>query len=337
MNAIISLGRFERIPLAIAWPAEDGNFTPWLAGAEAIKLLSEALAIELEVEAVERWVGSFRADILARTVDQLEHHGIIENQLGRTDHKHLGQILTYLAGVESAKTIIWIAETIQSDHRAAIDWLNTNTTEEYSFFAVEIELWRIEQSPPAPRFNVIASPNNWARRARNAAKLVESAEDAERFRIRLAYWASFGRFLEEKKSRFRIRRDVRDSWFYFPIGCSGFNINATLTYSRKRVGVELYISGLHAKLVFKSLLQDKEKIEREFGEPLEWCELQGKTASRISLFRQDVDPADEEQYADLHVWMLSKMEKFRAVFAERVKALSNQVAVGKTPTDSLDD
>ena len=98
MPAVIPLGTFERVPLREAWPTEDGNFTPWLAQPENVALLGEALNIELEVEVVEHWVGPFRADILARAADdanETEHRVIIENQVGRTNHGHLGQILTY--------------------------------------------------------------------------------------------------------------------------------------------------------------------------------------------------------------------------------------------------
>ena len=172
MNSVIPLGKFERVSLTKAWPTEDGNFTPWLAEPGVIALLSDALNMELEIEAVENWVGSFRADILARVTDEADHRVVVENQFGRTDHKHLGQILTYLAGIETAKTIVWIAETIQPDHRAAIDWLNANTADEFSFFAIEIELWRIDNSAPAPRFNVIASPNDWTKNARSAARRI---------------------------------------------------------------------------------------------------------------------------------------------------------------------
>lgn len=173
MTTILPLGTFERVALKDAWPTEAGNLTPWLAEPASIALLGDALGMGLEVEAVEQIVGSFRADIIARSTDEGEHRVIIENQFGRTDHGHLGQILTYLAGVEDTKTIVWIAEHIQSDHRAAIDWLNANTTEAFSFFALEIELWRIGGSPPAARFNVIASPNDWTRNARTAVRQVD--------------------------------------------------------------------------------------------------------------------------------------------------------------------
>src|SRR4029077_8177110 len=116
----IPLGSFDRVTLTEAWPTEDGNFTPWLAEPGNIKLLGEALDMELEVDAVEYLFGQFRADILARAADETDHRVVIENQFGRTNHGHLGQILTYVAGIEGAKTVVWIAEKIQADHRAAI-------------------------------------------------------------------------------------------------------------------------------------------------------------------------------------------------------------------------
>jgi hypothetical protein len=322
MTAIIPLGTFERVPLKEAWPSEDGNFTPWLAQARTISLLGDALNLELEVEAVEHWVGSFRADILARAIDETDHRVIIENQFGRTNHGHLGQILTYLAGIEGAKTVVWIAETIQPDHRAAIDWLNANTTEEFSFFAIEIELWPIGSSPPAPRFNVIASPNDWTKTARTAARKVGETALAERHHIGLAYWASFADYLNEKGSTFRIRRANKDHWFSFGVGRAGFVISATISTDKERIGVELYNHRDMEKAAFRALFAQKEAIEKEFGEPLEWQELPGKKATRIALYELGVDPSDKKQYPELHAWMLTKMDRFRKVFAARIKSLS---------------
>jgi len=285
MTAIIPLGKFERVPLKDAWPTEDGNFTPWLAQPETIVLLGDALNVELEVEAVEHWVGSFRADILARAIDsEPDYRVVIENQFGRTNHGHLGQILTYLAGIEGAKTVVWIAETIQADHRAAIDWLNTNTTEEFSFFAIEIELWRIGSSPPAPRFNVIASPNDWTRSARTAARQVGEVALTDRHRVRLAYWASFAEYLKERNSTFRIRRANKDHWFWFAIGRAGFGISASISTDKVRVGVELYASNDADKTAFHALHDQKETIEKEFGEPLEWQELPGRKVWLVEFY-----------------------------------------------------
>lgn len=265
MNSIINLGKFERVPLDTAWPTEDGNFTPWLAEPGVIALLGETLGLELEVEAVEHWVGSFRADILARATEEAGHRVVIENQFGRTDHKHLGQILTYLAGIEGAQTIVWIAEAIQPDHRAAIDWLNTNTADDFSFFAIEIELWRIDNSPPAPRFNVIASPNDWSRATRRAVRNVADGELAEQDRLRLAYWTSFAAFLSSKNSAFRIRRPREDYWVGFPVGRANFILCAAMSTPKRRLTVDLYIQKDPQKIAFKQCSMRELKSKRNLA------------------------------------------------------------------------
>ena len=322
MSAVIPLGTFEKVSLRTAWPTEDGNFTPWLAEPANIDLLGKALKMELEVEAVERVVGKFRADILARSTDEAEHRVIIENQFGPTDHNHLGQILTYLAGVEETKTVVWVAERIQPDHRAAVDWLNVNTLEDFSFFAIEIELWRIGSSPPAPRFNIVASPNDWAREARMAARRVGEGEMAEGQRLRLAYWTSFSEYLREKNSSFQIRTPNKDHWRPFAIGRAGFGINAVISTEKQRIWVELYMSDDPIKIAFHALFAQKDEIEVHMGEPLEWRELPGRKASKICVVREGGDPTQAAQFPELHRWMLEKMDRFRAVFAPRIKALS---------------
>ena len=125
----VSLGSLVCVDPREAWPHEGGDFTPWLASPEGLKLLGETLGISLEREAEEHAVGPFKADILARRTDTPDEHWVvIENQLEKTDHSHLGQVLTYAAGVRAA-TIIWVATQFVDQHRAAIDWLNEITAE----------------------------------------------------------------------------------------------------------------------------------------------------------------------------------------------------------------
>jgi hypothetical protein len=336
MAARIPLGAFEPVTLRDAWPTEDGDFTPWLAEVSSIALLGKALNMELEVEGIEQNVGSFRADIVARAIDEPGHRVVIENQFGRTDHVHLGQVLTYLAGIEEAKTIVWIAERIQPDHRAAIDWLNAHTSEEFSFFAIEIELWRIGDSPPAPRFNVIASPNDWTRNTRAATRQIGGTL-AESHHLRLAYWASFADYLKEHSSSLRINRPNKDAWKSFAIGRTDFAIDASISTAKQRIGVELYIDNDLDSAAFRALLGEKDVIEVEFGETLEWQELPGKKATRIVLYRHGVDPSDEKQYSALHAWMLDKIERFRRTFATRVKALPLNSRVKSAPDDEPPD
>src|SRR5882724_4545695 len=152
-----SLGRLQKIDLREAWLSEASDFTPWLAEPENLKLLGEAIGIELECEAQEKDVGPFRADILCKDTTT-DSWVLIENQLERTDHCHLGQLLTYAAGLTTV-TIVWLAQRFTEEHRAALDWLNERTDEKINFFGLEVELWKIGDSPIAPKFNVVCKPN----------------------------------------------------------------------------------------------------------------------------------------------------------------------------------
>jgi hypothetical protein len=145
-NATVELGALARVGLRQVWGVEHRSFTPWLAA--HLDLLGEAIDIPLSLKGQETDIGTFRADILAK--DTATGQAVfIENQLERTDHTHLGQLITYAAGVR-AGVVVWIADTFTDEHRAALDWLNESTPNSIKFFGVEIELWRIGESPIAP-------------------------------------------------------------------------------------------------------------------------------------------------------------------------------------------
>jgi hypothetical protein len=116
-----SLGRLARVELRDIWLSEAADFTPWLAREENLAVLAGALGMDLELEAQERSVGPFRADILCKDIGT-DSWVLVENQLERTDHSHLGQLLTYASGLE-AVTIVWIAARFTDEHRSTLDWL----------------------------------------------------------------------------------------------------------------------------------------------------------------------------------------------------------------------
>jgi len=164
-NAVpIAFGKLERVSARAGWPHEAHEFTPWLA--ENVGLLGDALGLSLELKAREHKVGRYSLDLLLS--DSAERTVIVENQFGQTDHDHLGKLLTYCAGTE-ADVVIWIAERLNEEHVAVLDWLNENTRAGVGFFGVELELLRIDSSPMAPNFRVLVQPNEWAKSVRPAA------------------------------------------------------------------------------------------------------------------------------------------------------------------------
>lgn len=188
----INLGKVEKVDLRDIWETEDKDFTPWLAEDKNISQLGDAIGIELEVESQEKNVGPFRADILARDTAST-HYVLIENQLEITDHKHLGQIMTYAAGLD-AFSIIWIARIFTEEHRAAIDWLNRITDENINFFGIEIEVIKIGDSIAAPQFKVVAKPNDWTRSVKKAANDNELSETKIKQR---EYWTALKEYVAD--------------------------------------------------------------------------------------------------------------------------------------------
>lgn len=317
----VTLGRLITVPLREVWQHEAGDFTPWLATPENLGLLAETLGLgELEIQGVEVPVGSFFIDILAR--DLRGEVVVIENQFGATDHGHLGQILTYIAGQDGKATIIWIAERFREEHRAAIDWLNASTIEGFNFFAVEVEALRIGESAPAPWFNVVGKPNTWSRNVTRATLAGNDRPMDARQKVYAAYWAGFGDYLNSQDTPFRVRGEPRDYWCGFgKVLRSGFGLGATAVLRDNRIGVEIYISHSEAKVAFDTLEAQKEVIEAEYGGPLVWQRLNDRKGCRIAIFRPDSNPANEDQRPIQYAWFLEQLSRFSRAFRSRIAGL----------------
>ncbi len=310
-------GRLEPIDdLREAWPREDEDFTPWLA--ENLDVLEETLGIELELEAREKSVGSFRADVLCREVGS-DSRVLIENQLERTDHTHLGQLLTYAAGLE-AVTVIWTAKSFTDEHRAALDWLNGITDERFRFFGLEIELWRIGDSVPAPKFNVVSQPNDWSREVSRAAADGELSETQVKQR---EYWDEFHEVVRNmgRGDILGKRTPQPASWMGYGVGRADFRIGVVMRRPKKRIQTELYISGGDAKTFFSLLQQQKDEIEREYDHSFDWQELPEKQDCRIADVLDDVDPFDESDWPRQHEWLADRLIAMHRVFSDRVRDL----------------
>lgn len=314
------LGRLQRVDLRDIWASEPGDFTPWLASTENLELLGDTIGIDLELEATEKNVGPFRADILCKDT-ATGSWVLVENQLEATDHRHLGQLLTYAAGLE-AVTIVWLAANFTEEHRATLDWLNQITDDRFSFFGLEIELWRIGDSQVAPKFNIISKPNDWSSSVSKAASAINDGPLTEVKALQLTYWTQFREFLAEHGSPVKPNKAYPQHWLNASIGRSGFILEALVNTSARRIGVGLYINATEALAFFKLLEQQKDAIEAEIGSPLEWMELPQRKACRIVLYKQPVEPLQQDLWPAHMAWMQMGLEKFAAIFGPRVRALN---------------
>lgn len=176
----VEFGVLVDAPLREAWSHEAHGFTPWLA--ENLDRIGRAVGLPLELDGTEVPVGPYRADLLATNLAD-SSKVLIENQLEQGDHSHLGQILTYLTGLD-AHTVIWVAQDFRAEHLSAIRWLNQHTEDPFAFIAVRLRVVRIGASPYAPLFEVVEQPNGWDRSVQEVKKAVTqvAGENAERRR-----------------------------------------------------------------------------------------------------------------------------------------------------------
>ena len=305
------LGRLEKIKnIRDIWDTEDRDFTPWLAEENNITQLGEAIGLSLEVEAQEKAVGPFRADILCKdTAD--DSWVLIENQLERTDHKHLGQLMTYASGLK-AVTIVWIATKFTEEHRSSLDWLNQITDDSFNFFGLEIELWKIGDSLIAPKFNVISKPNDWSRSVVAASKTAELSDSKL---LQRDYWQGFHDYFSDKSSTLKPTKPLPQHWMNLSIGKSGIHLcsiasflnSKTNSWDGGEIRAEVYISGANAKSYFHQLYEKKDKIEKVLGESCEWYNPETKKICRIYL-RKSAKIKDKSDWNNQHQWLFEKLE-----------------------------
>lgn len=319
---IVDLSRLEKVDLRDVWQTEDQDFTPWLAQEQNIKLLGDTIGLDLEVEAQEKSVGPFRADILCKnTLD--DSWVLVENQLERTDHTHLGQLLTYASGLNTV-TIVWIAERFTEEHRAALDWLNEITDTTFNFFGLEVELWRIGDSPIAPKFNMASKPNDWTKTISRAASRIQSDNLTDTKLLQLEYWTALREFIGKHSQIIKSQKPLPQHWTNFAIGRSHFHLTATANTWDKKISVILSLHGPDAKPHFHLLHKNKTEIEEALGpdisQSLEWRENPDNKESQV-LIAANMDPTAKGQWELQHKWLLETLETFHKVFAPRVKEI----------------
>ena len=314
-----SLGRLIRVDPREVWASEPHGFTPWLS--ENLALLSEALGVEMiELTQTEMPVGEFALDIFAQEARSSGRRVIIENQLAAADHGHLGQLLTYAAGLD-AGIVVWISPRIRDEYRQAITWLNTKTTDDLSFFGVEVELLRIDDSRPAPNFRVVAQPSDFQRQVTKSV--------TEKSPRRVAYHDFFDDLLTRLKAQSpnftSATRAPYESWMSFSGGRTGFGINPGFA-SGNRFRVEVYIDTGNKeanKSAFDQLLAMRTEIESivESDSPWEWDRLDNRQACRIAVVKEGSIDSPPAVLDELKTWAVTNLVAFRTVFAPRLSAL----------------
>jgi len=317
------LGRLRHVANARdVWTSEAGDFTPWLA--ENLDVLADELGLSLTLVQTEVPVGDFRLDIQAET-----HDGrlvIVENQLERTDHSHLGQLLVYASGLEAA-SVIWIAPRFREDHRRTLDWLNERTDSGVDFFGVEIGVVQIGDGPRAPVFEVVARPNNWQKGVKEGGGTPTPGPTVSPLNAtRQELFAQILNDVVAQRPSIRMPALSKGHWMSFASGPWGnWDVSAA---SEGRFRVEAYIDsgvGTVNKQLFDELHADAAACGAKAGYPLEWERLDDKRACRIATYAEGGDLGDEQTRARLHKWAVESVLGMFDALNETLRARAREL------------
>lgn len=296
----MELGKLEKIELREVWRHEALDFTRWLAKKENIAILSKEIGIDIEVIETEMSVGRYNVDIYARDIESNKRI-VIENQLENTNHDHLGKMLVYAAGLD-ADISIWVVKDVNEEHRQAIEWLNDNSFEKINIFLVKVELWQIDNSPIAPKFQVICEPNNWAKVLKQQSK--DNITDLEL--RQMEYWQGFVDYAKSKDKTYISQRPSIYNWYVIRIGSSDYKIKLVHSVNSDIMRCQLEIFN---DSIYKKLEQYRTEIDNKIN-GLEWEYLEDRKVNRISCNNSSKDNASS------YVWLLDMVDRFKEVFLD---------------------
>lgn len=306
------LSKLSKIELRDVWGHEAIDFTNWVAQPENLELLGTEIGIDIALIRTEASVGSFNVDILAQE-ESSERKIIIENQLESTDHDHLGKIVTYAAG-HDAEVIIWIVKSVREEHQKAIEWLNEHTGEEIGFFLIKVEVWQIDDSKPAPKFDVIVSPNEWAKTVKGSPAMGELT--ATRLQ-QLDFWTKFYEYVHQIDPKLHMQNPRPHRYCDVSLGGVSGHIALIVNARDNTLGCWIYIG--KDKEAFRFLVERRDIIETELGEPAEWVD--APVASEIKINKSVDDIFDPKKMEDHFKWLYQKIVLFQKVFGKYFREL----------------
>jgi len=311
------LGEIKKVQLRKIWKNEAYDFTPWLA--ENLEQIGEAIGLELEFDSKEVSVGPFSADILAKDTGT-DKFVVIENQLDKTNHDHLGKCITY-ASVLDASAVIWIASKFTDEHKKALDWLNDHTSDEIGFYGIKVELWQIDDSQPAVRFNVVSEPNI---AVRQATKRKEQGELSETRKTQFEFWTAFREKLENTGKIRSLQTPRPQYWFNVAIGKSGIHLSNTFNTDRNEIGVRVYIHNKIADEWLPYFELKKDIIESKIGAELVWNPNTDNKDKVITLTKY-FDLEQRENWKEAIDWLSGNTIKFKDTFSKIIKEKTNNL------------
>jgi hypothetical protein len=308
------IGKLEPVELRQLWKHEERGFSAWLEA--NLDVLAQSIGLALQNPERESDAGDFAVDMVVESGEG--DRIIIENQLGPTDHDHLGKVITYVTNLD-AKGAIWIASRPRPEHIRAVQWLNEISPDDNAFYLVQLAAYRIGSSDPAPLFTLIVGPS-----AESKVFGKQKKELAERHIQRLAFWEGLLAHAKAKGVLTHAQRSpTKDSWLSAGAGVRS-GVSFVYNIWTDGAAVELYIdTGQRSEneRIFDLLFSKRAVIEADYGGQLEWDNHEGKRACRVRAEFACEGLHAKEQWSTIQAAMVNRMERLSKVMKPALAAI----------------
>ena len=307
------VGKLKIVDLREIWKHEAYDFTSWLF--DNLEVLNDQLGLNLNALEKEKSVGPFSADIYAE--DTTGRLVIIENQLTRTDHDHLGKILTYLSNLD-AKIAIWISVDPRPEHVAAINYLNEVVPEDTKFYLLKVQAYQIGDSEPAPHFTIEAGPSV-ERKAGGDVKKEFAKMDERRFEF-------FEQLLSVSNSKTNLFSNISpngyQNWVSASAGKTG--LSWQMVVMRKDSRVEFWLNSQSEelnKIRQSKLITKKNEIDEVFGEGLIWDFRDYRKQNNLRSFSPLGGLDNEDKWTDIQNDLVNRLIRLENSLKPHIKSL----------------
>ena len=313
----MKIGKLEAVPVRDLWAHEQYDFSAWLAKEANLSILGDDLGIAFTAIETERFIGSYRCDIVAKDDNNEGKIVIIENQLESSNHDHLGKIITYASGLDASK-IIWIVTNARSEHKSAIEWLNNNTKNDINFFLIELKAYRIGDSLPAPKFEIVQMPNDFIKNGnmKSRDKALNRSQAA-----RYDFWSRFIEYSSTQSSILKNRKANIKDRMSISLGVSNIRMEIKLTDKAHCIRIVLCIRD--NKDLYQLLEKFKDDIEKDVMCPLKWKNIDSLKQSEIIYEILGLNFDDDSNYDDLMRDTLESLVRLKDIYIKYLKKIGS--------------
>lgn len=250
----------KRVQLSSAFRMESTWRDYLLSNPEA---LSQLTGLRMQPDRPEVLQGNMRFDLLADSADG--RRVLIELQFGKSDNRHLGQVLAYAANSD-ADLVIWMAEDFVPEHLTAVNYLNTKG--ETSVLAVKVGLFEttvLDTILPQLRADIMAGELD-------EPDTETDTPPTERVVAYTRYWGALNERLKDNHAySLTESRQKRKTTIWRPNTGVAYDISLnrqassiSMSMDRRNYPPE------YCEAVFDAIIQHQPEIEAKLGKTLTW-------------------------------------------------------------------